>query len=142
MNVKRRNLTAAQLAIAAAEAWPLYEIGQGSRTDTSAQSGQEQTLAGVPNSDAAVWSRVGLQLPPQSVDTPLMVTAKLAIEGDEVEAVFDGRWWTVSYRGVSARALYLDYALAVVLDAIPTRERHRIAAQLVHSVGGSEAEAA
>ncbi len=71
-----------------------------------------------------------------------MVTAKLAIEGDEVEAVFDGRWWTVSYRGVSARALYLDYALAVVLDAIPTRERHRIAAQLVHSVGGSEAEAA
>ena len=72
-----------------------------------------------------------------------MVTAKLVLDGDEIEAVSDGRRWTISYRGVSASALYLDYALAEVLDAVPTRERHRVAAQLVNSVSGSEeAEAA
>jgi len=32
LNVHRRNLTQAQRAIAAREAWPLYEVGQGNRT--------------------------------------------------------------------------------------------------------------
>jgi hypothetical protein len=32
LNVKRRNLSSGQKAIAAAEAWGLYEVGQGSRT--------------------------------------------------------------------------------------------------------------
>jgi hypothetical protein len=43
LNVHRRNLTKGQLAIAAREAWPLYEVGQGTRTDTSGKTSQKWT---------------------------------------------------------------------------------------------------